>query len=64
MFRANTCLSSGGQFINTASGIVTLCKWPFDMQVEQELLDLHTGRPLTLTHTLQNKSKQPQNVEM
>ena len=30
---------------NTASGIVTLCKWPSDMQVEKELLlDLHTGR--------------------
>ena len=34
-------------FINTASGIVTLCKWPSGMQVEQELLNLHTGRPLT-----------------
>jgi len=33
--------------INTAFGIVTLCKWPSDMQVEQFLLDLHTGRPLT-----------------
>ena len=47
MFRANTCSSSGGQFINTASGIVTLCKWPSGMHVEQELLDLLTGRPLT-----------------
>ena len=34
-------------FTNTASGIVTLCKWPSGIQVEQELLDLHTGRPLT-----------------
>ena len=33
--------------INTASGIVTLCKWPSGMQVEQFLLDLHTGRTLT-----------------
>ena len=33
--------------INTASGIVTLCKWLSDMQFEQDLLDLHTGRPLT-----------------
>ena len=32
---------------NTASGIVTLCKWPFSLQVEQELLDLQTERPLT-----------------
>ena len=31
--------------INTAYGIITLCKWPSGMQVEQ--LDLHTGRPLT-----------------
>jgi len=30
--------------INTASGIVTLCKWPSGMQV---FLDLHPGRPLT-----------------
>jgi hypothetical protein len=30
--------------INTASGIVTLCKWPNGMQVEQFLLDLHAGR--------------------
>ena len=29
---------------NTASGIVTLCKWPSGMQVP---LDLHTGRSLT-----------------
>jgi hypothetical protein len=33
--------------INTASSIVTLCRWPSGMQVEKELLDLHTGRPLT-----------------
>ena len=33
--------------INTASGIVTVCKWPSGMQVEKELLDLRTGRPLT-----------------
>ena len=28
--------------INTASGIATLCKLPSGMQVEQELIDLHT----------------------
>jgi len=28
--------------INTASGIVTLCKWRSGMQVEQFLLDLQT----------------------
>jgi len=33
--------------INTESGIDTLCKWPSVTQVEQELLDLHTERPLT-----------------
>ena len=33
--------------INTASGIVNLCKWPYGMQVKKELLDLHTGRPFT-----------------
>jgi len=37
----------GVNFINTASGIVTLCKWLSDMQVEQFLLYLHTGQPLT-----------------
>ena len=30
--------------INTTSGIVTLCKWLSGVQVEQELLDLHTGQ--------------------
>ena len=29
--------------VNTASGIVTRCKWPSGMQVKQEFLDLHTG---------------------
>ena len=33
--------------IDAASGIVTLSKWPSGMQVEQEMLDLHTGWPLT-----------------
>jgi len=33
--------------INTASGIVTLYKRLSGMQVEQELLDLHTGWPPT-----------------
>ena len=28
--------------IKRASGIVTVYKWPSGMQVEQELLDLHT----------------------
>ena len=34
--------------INTASGIVTVCKWPSGMQVEREFpLDVRIGRPLT-----------------
>ena len=33
--------------VNTASSIVTLCKCPSGRQIEQELLDLPTGRPLT-----------------
>jgi len=33
--------------MNTSSGIVTLCKWPSGMQVEEFLLDLHNRRPLT-----------------
>ena len=36
-----------GQRFNTAYGTVTLCKGPSGMQVEQKLLDLHTGRSLT-----------------
>ena len=53
LFQTSTCFEQRGAHqqefncINTASGIVTLCKWPSGMQVEKELLDLHTGRPLT-----------------
>ena len=53
LFQSSTCFEQTRAHhqevscINTASGIVTLCKWPSGMQVEQELLDLHTGRPLT-----------------
>jgi len=60
LFQSSTCFEetrTHHQEINciiTASGIVTFCKWPSGMQVEQfllhlhtELLDLHTGRPLT-----------------
>ena len=53
LFQSSTCFEQRGAHhqevnrINTASGIVTLCKWPFDLQVEQLLLDLRTGRPLT-----------------
>ena len=54
LFQSSTCFEKTGAHqqevncINTASGIVTLCKWPSGMQVEQEfILDLHTGRLLT-----------------
>jgi hypothetical protein len=53
LFQSSTCFEQTRAHhqevscINTASGIVTLCKWPSGMQVEQFLLDLHTGRPLT-----------------
>ena len=42
IFRRSDC-------INTASGIVTLSKWPSGAQVEKELLSLNlcTGRSLT-----------------
>ena len=48
MFRATPCSSSGGQIIRikTASGIITLRKCRSSMQVEKELLELHTGRTL------------------
>jgi len=50
MFRAARCSSSGGQIVTTASGIVTLCKQPYSVQVEsgiQFALHLHTVRLLT-----------------
>ena len=50
MFRAVPCSSSGGQTIITASGIITLCKQPYSMQVEsglQSALNLHTVRLFT-----------------
>ena len=35
-------------FIDAASGIVTLSQWPSGVQVERELSQrVHTGRPLT-----------------
>ena len=50
LFQSSTCFEQTRAHhhqvncINTASGIVTLCKWPSGRQVE---LDLHTGRPFT-----------------
>jgi len=43
MFRANILLIlRRANYINTASGIVTLSKWPFSAQVEKELLSFST----------------------
>ena len=53
LFQSSTCFEQTRvhhqevNYINTASDIFNLCKWPSGMQVEQFLLDLHTGRPLT-----------------
>ena len=48
LFQSSTCFEQTPAHhqevncFNTASGIVTLCKWPSGMQVEQFLLYLHT----------------------
>ena len=53
LFQSSTCFEQTRAHhqevncINTASGLVTHCKWPSGMQVEQFMLDLHTGRPRT-----------------
>jgi len=53
MFRETRAHRQEVNCIHTASGMVTPCKWPSGMQVEeflldlQFLLDLHSGRPLT-----------------
>jgi hypothetical protein len=50
LFQSSTCFDQTRAHhqevncINTASGIVTLCKWLSGMQVKKELLDLHSGR--------------------
>ena len=41
MFRALLCSSSGGKNYYTASGIVTLCRWPYGAQVERGPPDGH-----------------------
>ena len=52
LFQSSTCFEQTRAHhqeincVNTASGIVTLCKRPSGMHVEQEL-NLHTGWPLT-----------------
>ena len=54
LFQSSTCFEQTRAHhqevncTNTASGIVTLCKWPSGLQVEQELFDLHTGQRVTI----------------
>ena len=53
LFQSSTCFEQTRAHhqevscINAACDIVNLCKWPSGMRVERELLDPHTGRPLT-----------------
>jgi len=53
LFQSSTCFEQTCahhqevNYINTACGIVTVCKRPSGMPVDQELLNVHTGRPLT-----------------
>ena len=45
MFRTTSCSSSGESIVLTQPLVyVTLCQWPFRMQVGKELSDLHTIR--------------------
>jgi len=48
MFRATSCSSSGESIVSTQHlAYVTLCRWPFRVQVGKELSDLHTKRSPT-----------------
>jgi hypothetical protein len=48
MFRATSCTSSGEPTVSLQRLVyVTLCRWPYSMQVGKELPDLHTKRPPT-----------------
>jgi len=48
MFRANLCSSSGESFVSIQHLVyVTLCQWPFRVQVRTFLSDLHTKRSPT-----------------
>jgi len=55
MFRATPCSSSGESIISIQPLVyVTRCRWPFRIQVGEELLsDLHTKRSSTQTDILQ-----------
>jgi hypothetical protein len=47
MFRATLCSSSGESVVSIHQVYVTLCQWPFRVQVGKELSDLHTKRSPT-----------------
>ena len=48
MFRATLCSSSGESIVSIQHLVyVSLCRWPFGMQVGKFLPDLHTGRSPT-----------------
>jgi hypothetical protein len=54
MFRATSCSSSGQSIVSLQPLVcVTLCMWPFRVQVEKFLSDLHTKRPPTQSDTYQ-----------
>jgi len=47
MFRATSCSSSGESIVPIHLVYVTLCRWPFRVQVGKELSYLHTKRSPT-----------------
>ena len=48
MFRATSCSSSGESIVSIQHLVyVTLCRWPFGVQVGKEIPDLHTKRSPT-----------------
>jgi hypothetical protein len=48
MFRTTSCPSSGESIVSVQHLVcVTLCRWPFRVQVGKELSDLHTKRSPT-----------------
>jgi len=54
MFRATSCSSSGESIVSIQHLVyVTLCQWPFRMQVGKEISDLHTERSSTQNDTYQ-----------
>jgi hypothetical protein len=48
MFRATQCSSSGESIVSINNLVyITPCRWPFGIQVREDLSDLHTRRPRT-----------------